>query len=737
MKFTWTLVFLFLYFGAYAQNINGFITDQESGDKLQYVNVIMLKDSTLYKGTTSDENGYFILSSLKQGNYYLQCSFIGYKTHQSKISIGNDIPLDQILITLEKTTVQSSEAVIFSRSLREPQSTLISKEFFMRIPGAFNDPARLAFKFPGISSSDDQNNEIVVRGLAPHLSSWAINGANVVNPNHLSNAGTITDLSSSSGGGTNMISGNSIKEYQFLSNPIDEKYYNVAAGISNTSLEIPTGLSASLGLLGTEISYAHEGKIDVGINYRYSTLGILSAVGIPLGDEKIHFQDLHIRLAKKWKKHGLEFNSIAGDNENFHESIGETSKNIRQATTVDFRSQQFINSLIHTYSNHKIISKTAINYSMRRGDRWSIVSPTFGNLIQNDKQNYYNESLLSFSNTNRYYYSTTATFFSTVIIDSGTSIQTDMGNNRSAYSTNFIALVGMKNKWNNLSSSNSVGISSMSLNRNLELRSSTVYTLGRNKIALQYSRQATAIINEIRTIKQSIAPIVSNNLALNYYINNEKLYFQIGAFYSHYKHVPVSKNNTVSYFDNITLIKKSFQEGAITNTGEANQYGLQTQIEYLLLNKIQFISGFSIYDLKVRENNREFNSSYNFNFTHANTISYALKIKSNKLIFGVSAIGRGAGYEQAIDVDASTIDQETVFDFNKNKTRVFAPYFRVDTKLDYIYGKTNKNRLSLDIQNVTNRQNDAYLYFDPLLNEITLRNQLGLIPILKYTRKFI
>ena len=59
-------------------------------------------------------------------------------------------------------------------------------------------------------------------------------------------------------------------------------------------------------------------------------------------------------------------------------------------------------------------------------------------------------------------------------------------------------------------------------------------------------------------------------------------------------------------------------------------------------------------------------------------------------------------------------------------------YHRVDLRLSYVKKGKWKNVISLDIQNVLNKQNEAFYYFDPLLDESVIQKQLGLIPILSW-----
>ncbi|RME99090.1 MAG: hypothetical protein D6772_08195, partial [Bacteroidetes bacterium] len=90
-----------------------------------------------------------------------------------------------------------------------------------------------------------------------------------------------------------------------------------------------------------------------------------------------------------------------------------------------------------------------------------------------------------------------------------------------------------------------------------------------------------------------------------------------------------------------------------------------------------------------------------------------------------------------IDLAASTMAQQTVFDYDQGFTEQFPAYFRADLR---VYYQKNRDRwnstLSLDIQNVTGQQNTAYFYYDRLLGMIKERFQLEFIPIISYRLNF-
>ena len=172
---------------------------------------------------------------------------------------------------------------------------------------------------------NSQSNNLVVRGNSPNGLGWYLQGVEIVNPNHTSNAGTLNDRSSQSGGGVNILSAQMLDNSTFLTSAFPASYGNATTGVFDMQLregtKEQTHFTGQIGLLG--IDAAFEGPIDQDkngsylINYRYSTIGLLSSMGVELGDEEINFQDLSFHL--NWKQ-GSGVMSFFG--------MGGTSKNI-------------------------------------------------------------------------------------------------------------------------------------------------------------------------------------------------------------------------------------------------------------------------------------------------------------------------------------------------------------------------------------------------------------------------
>ena len=80
--------------------ITGQIYDKETKEIISDANCILihLPDSTI-SGTTSDNKGHFTFNYIKDGNYILKISYIGYETTLQKITFkSKSIDLQKIFI---------------------------------------------------------------------------------------------------------------------------------------------------------------------------------------------------------------------------------------------------------------------------------------------------------------------------------------------------------------------------------------------------------------------------------------------------------------------------------------------------------------------------------------------------------------------------------------------------------------------------------------------------------------
>src|SRR6185503_5048402 len=89
---------------------------------------------------------------------------------------------------------------------------------------AVNDPLRMVTGFAGVAAVDDGGNDIVIRGNSPAGLLWRMEGVDIPNPNHFSEAG-------SSGGGISILSAQLLSNSDFVTGAFAPEYGNALSGV--------------------------------------------------------------------------------------------------------------------------------------------------------------------------------------------------------------------------------------------------------------------------------------------------------------------------------------------------------------------------------------------------------------------------------------------------------------------------------------------------------------------------
>ncbi len=305
-------------FSSWAQQIEGTVRDKISGEALEGASVTIQGGG----GSVSDANGKFVISDLDPGSYTLTVSHLSYDAQQlhkvwvkaNKVAYI-EVRLDPKIEVLDRVVVRANPII------SDVQSLEITEEKINRIAASYNDPARLVVLSPDVLVTNDQNNQISVRGLSPSLNSWRIEGVEVVNPNHLSNAGTFNDQPAATGGGVNILSAQVLDNSRFLIGNMNSTYTNGVAGVFDMNLRNGYAgdhqFTAQASFIGFDfsaegpLSSAHKSSYLV--NYRYSFTGLLGLMGVDFNGETIAFQDLSAHVNMPFDNGGyLKFYASGG-----------------------------------------------------------------------------------------------------------------------------------------------------------------------------------------------------------------------------------------------------------------------------------------------------------------------------------------------------------------------------------------------------------------------------------------
>ncbi|MCD8260377.1 MAG: carboxypeptidase-like regulatory domain-containing protein [Bacteroides sp.] len=285
------------------QTLRGIITDAASGHPIPYATVILMDNPDT--GTTTDEEGKFILPGVPVGRHTLQASFMGYEPTIFREILVTSTKEVYLEIPLKESITELAEVYIRPQINKEKSlntmalsgARMLSVEEASRYAGGMDDPARLASSFAGIAPSIS-NNGISVHGNAPHLLQWKMEDVEIPNPNHFA------DIATLGGGILSSLSRHVLGNFDFFTGAFPAEYGNAVSGVFDMRMRNGNNQKHEkifqVGLLGIDV--AAEGPLSKNkkasylFNYRYSTTGLLGDLGVVNMGGTFKYQDLNLKL---------------------------------------------------------------------------------------------------------------------------------------------------------------------------------------------------------------------------------------------------------------------------------------------------------------------------------------------------------------------------------------------------------------------------------------------------------
>ncbi|MFL1897055.1 outer membrane beta-barrel protein [Aquimarina sp. 2-A2] len=139
-------------------SLEGLVSSSKN-EILPYVNVILLrvKDSSVYKGSISDENGHYKIDNIYSGSYMLKVSSLGFQTKQLPIEIIGDtvqnVSLSERLNNLDEVVVISKKPTLdrkIDRLIFNVENTIVSEnntwDIIRNTPGVIIDQNNIMIK---------------------------------------------------------------------------------------------------------------------------------------------------------------------------------------------------------------------------------------------------------------------------------------------------------------------------------------------------------------------------------------------------------------------------------------------------------------------------------------------------------------------------------------------------------------------------------------------------------------
>lgn len=188
-KTLYILLLLFVSFStAIAQNtIKGVLLDADKGEAIPFAQVYL--EGTNHWSST-DINGYFVISKIPNGDYVIKVRYIGYEEYSAPVTLKHQTVTKNI--HLKPSAMRLKDVVVTgNKSQERKMQTQVSVEKItasqiQQMPsiGGQADLAQYLQVLPGVNSTGDQGGQLYIRGGSMIQNLTLLDGMVVYNPFH-------------------------------------------------------------------------------------------------------------------------------------------------------------------------------------------------------------------------------------------------------------------------------------------------------------------------------------------------------------------------------------------------------------------------------------------------------------------------------------------------------------------------------------------------------------------------
>nr|MBI1229261.1 TonB-dependent receptor [Cytophagales bacterium] len=759
------------------QAIRGKVVDADTKIGIPAATIVILNSHPLI-GTATDESGNFTLTSIPIGRIDLKISSLGYEetvVPNLLVIAGKETLLES---ELRETFVGMGEVVINSgadKSRTTDEMVLVSARNFTveetkRFAGSFNDPARMAASYAGVNSDGGGNNDIIVRGNNSRFIQWKLEGIEIPNPNHFGQEGL-------TGGPISALNSQMLANSSFFTGAFSPAYGNALAGVFDMKLrkgnDAKAEQSLSVGILGTDVTlegpFHKNSRASYLFNYRYSTLGMLSDMGIvdfsgvPKYQDlafKLHVPTTHIGtfdlfglggksgLAMEFfdednptlmnEKANQESNlgivginhylplgtdafmqhsvSLATNGSGFQSEIPMSEMDFREAAKGDLQNKTLrAASTIHLKLNSRNVVEGGV---------------VFSRFVFDFKSIYYEKSkdqpVINQDHTGNAY-----------LVQGYASWRWRLG-------PNLTLVNGLHSQ--RTSQYDDFAIEPRSSLR-WELRHSQAFTAGIG----QHSKMTSlpnyfALVNTqseaLSQPNKHLALLKARHVVIGYENKlGNQLFLKIEAYHQYLYNIPIDPDIQSSY----SLLNQDelWTDRALVNAGKGENYGLEVTLERLFADGYYFLLTGSVFEATYvagdgKWRNTRFNGNYLGNVLFGKEIELGNKLGKVRVL-GVNSRAALLGGRRLLPVDeaASIAAGRAIYResdaFETKNDDIFSLNVAVTYRVDK---KKFSQEVKLDVQNVTGNAAKTDYYWNSISEKITPILQLGTLPVLSYTVHF-
>lgn len=757
-------------------SITGTVTDAQSGYPIPGVTIVLIGSDPVI-GVTTDLDGRFMLSPVPIGRQAIRVSSIGYDLRTlDNLLVNSAKQLDlNIALTEQINRIEGVEIVAEDDKSqpRNDMATVSARSFTveeaMRYSGSLQDPSRMAQNFAGVSNASDDRNDIVIRGNSPTGVLWRMEGIDIPSPNHFSAFGT-------TGGPVTMLNINNLANSDFLTSAFPADYGNALSGVFDLRLRNGNKNSyeftGQVGFNGFELGA--EGPLKIGngasflVNYRYSTLEVFNAMGLEFGTGTAipQYQDLTFKLDIPTKKAGrFGFFGVGGNSyiEFLASDATETNLFSTDAEDTRFASTTGWTGVTHSYFFNERTRSNLVIAASTAGTKGSVDSlslangspvPNFGT---EQLQNKYTArfDLNSKRNArNTLKFGVQADLFAfdfkdSVRVSPETFFYRNDFNDDALLLQSYLSWQHRANEKWTINSGLHGQLFMLSEALVIEPRLGIRYQLSGNQsinfgAGLHSQMQPVPVyFNQQRM--PGASPVLNNNaLGFNRSLHTAMGYdrslteltrLKVEVYYQYLFDIAVDREPTTFSMLNVGTDFTMPSNADLVNAGSGQNYGFEFTLERFFHKGFYGLVTASIFESSYKgsdgvERSTAFNTNFVYNILGGK--EWVLDKKSTVSIDTRATLAGGQRYTP-IDLEASRTEGREVRIEDRAFTEQYPNYFRWDLKLTYRRnGEKVSQQWSVDLRNLTNRQNIFMENFNVRSGELVTRYQIGFFPDIQY-----
>ncbi len=785
-------IFVILQIHLFSQSgtIQGIVIDYQSEITIIGATIELLSSDDVV-GTTTDEDGHFVLSNVPLGRNVIRISYLGYESitlPNIDVTTGKDVLVN---ISLKEQINTLSEIVVLAKSTKDrPQNemaTISARQFSLeevnRYSGGRSDVARLVANFAGVSAPDDSRNDIVIRGNSPTGVLWKIEGIPVPSPNHYSTFGT-------TGSPVSALNPNMLRSSDFLTSAFPAEYGNANAGVFDIGFrngnkeraeytfqigafsgfegiaEGPMGKKGGSYLIAGRYSFVGlvgaggtdavpnyqdlSFKIDLGKSSagRFTLFGIGGQSNIDFLKEEISPDDLFSEededsfVKGGFGLVGLKHNLIIGDKTYIRTIIGASRRNntfeLDRYYNLDMEDEFKLRILEvdDTESRYSFSSYINTKLNSQQTFRAGVLYENFANdSFLRDR-----EEAPDLNNDGE------PDWFTVYDFNGRTGLLQPFVQSNYRFNKELSVQGGIHGQY-----------STMNQQMVIEPRASISYQLNdKNKVTLGYGVHNQNAPLPILFLNEQIGDeLVQTNKDLDFVRSQHYVLgydrriadnwrFKAEVYYQSLDRVPVeSFPSSYSTLTEGADFGFSDDKTSLVSEGTGSNQGIEITVEKFYSKGYHLLATASFFDSKYTgsdgiERSTPFDNGYVLNFLAGREFKLG-KTGRNAFMIDTKITTSGGKWYTPIDLEASRLAQFEVLEEEQAFTRQFDQYLRWDLKLGIKLNSSKKkiaHMFYLDFQNVTNRENVFIRQYNRTSGEIDQDNQVGFFPDFLYRVQF-